>query len=187
VIIMLTSKQVADIITWSRVLLIPVFIWLGFAFGPDALPAVAVLMVVNLTADSVDGPLARRSPESPQTWIGENELAVDMFVNAGVMGYLTVAGFVPWQATGLFVFLWALVFWWRGGAFALAILFQVPIYVAFIYVLLRDAAVYALVFIGWIAAAIIVSWPRFPKVIIPGFLDGVRDLIHRRRHPRDIN
>jgi len=183
---MLTSKQVADIITWSRTLLVPVFIWLGFAYGADALPAVAVLMVVNLTADSIDGPLARRSPDSRQTWIGENDLAVDMFVNAGIMAYLTVASLIPWQATGLYVLLWALIFWWRGGAFALGILFQVPIYVSFIYVLLRDAPSYALIFIGWIAAAIIVSWPKFPRVIVPGFLHGVRDMINRRRHPRDI-
>jgi hypothetical protein len=183
---MLTSKQVADIITWSRTLFVPLFLWLGLAFGSDALPAVAVLMVVNLTADSIDGPLARRSPDSPQTWIGKNDLAVDIFVNGGVMGYLTVAGLLPWQATALYVLLWALVFWWRGGAFALGIIFQVPIYASFIYVLLRDAAPYALLFIGWIAAAIIVSWPKFPRVIVPGFLHSVRDMIHRRRHPRDI-
>jgi phosphatidylglycerophosphate synthase len=187
VIIMLTSKQVADIITWSRTLLVPLFIWLGLAYGPEALPAVTLLMVLNLTADSIDGPLARRSPDSPQTWIGENDLAIDMFVNAGVMGYLTLAGFIPWQATGLYVLFWALIFWWRGGAFALGIIFQVPIYATFIYILLRDAAPYFLLFVGWIVAAIIVSWPKFPRVIVPGFLNGVRDMIRRRRHPRDIS
>lgn len=184
---MLTSKQLADIITWSRTLLVPVMIWLGIAFGPDALPVVAVLMVVNLTADSLDGPLARRSPDSPQTWIGDNDLAVDMFVNAGVLGYMTAAGFIPWQATGLYVLLWAFIFWWRGGAYALGIIFQVPIYVSFIYILLRDAPAYALLFIGWIVLAMIISWPKFPKVIVPGFLSGVSDMINRRRHPRDIN
>lgn len=183
----LTSKQLADIITWSRTLLVPVMIWLGFAFGPDALPAVAMLMVVNLTADSLDGPLARRSPDSPQTWIGDNDLAVDMFVNAGVLGYMTAAGFIPWQATGVYVLLWALIFWWRGGAYALGIIFQVAIYVSFIYILLRDAPAYALLFIGWIVVAMIVTWPKFPKVIVPGFLNGVSDMINRRRHPRDIN
>lgn len=181
-----TSKQVADIITWSRTLLVPVFIWLGFAYGPDALPAVAVLMVVNLTADSIDGPLARRSPDSPQTWIGENDLAVDMFINAGVLGYMTAAGFIPWQVTGLYALLWLLLFWWRGGAYVLGILFQLPIYVYFLYVLIRDAAPYALLFIGWILVAMIVSWPKFPKVMVPAFLNGVADMIHRRRHPRDI-
>ncbi len=183
---MLTSKQIADVITWSRTLLVPVFIWLGIVHGPDALPIAAVLMVINLTADSVDGPLARRSPGSPQTWIGANDLAVDMFVNAGVLGYLTAAGFIPWPISGLYLLIWAVLFWWRGGAFALGILFQVPIYVSFIYILLRDAAPAALIFIGWIVAALIVSWPKFPRVIVPGFLNGVRDMIQRRRHPRDI-
>jgi phosphatidylglycerophosphate synthase len=181
------SKQLADIITWSRVLLAPLLIWLGLTYGPEALPAVVVLMVANLTADSIDGPLARRSPERPQTWIGENDLAVDMLVNAGVMGYLTAAGFIPWQATGLYVILWALIFRWRGGAYALGIIFQIPIYLSFIFVILRDAAPFALVFAGWILAALIASWPKFPKVMVPGFLDGVRDMIGRRRHPRDIS
>jgi phosphatidylglycerophosphate synthase len=183
---MLTSKQVADIITWSRLLLLPLFIWLGLAHGPEALPAVAVLMVVNLTADSVDGPLARRSPASRQTWIGENDLLVDMLVNAAVLGYLAAASFIPWLAAVLYLVFWSLLFWWRGGAFALGILFQIPIYVSFIYVLLRDAAPYALLFIGWIVVAVIASWPKFPKVMVPGFLNAVGDLIQRRRHPRDF-
>lgn len=183
---MLTSKQLADIITWSRTVLVPIFIWLGIAYGPDALPAVAVLMVVNLTADSIDGPLARRDPGSPHTWIGDNDLAVDMFVNAGVLGYMTAAGFVAWQITGLFALIWVALFWWRGGAYVLGILFQLPIYLLFIYILLRYAPAYLLLFVGWVLAAMIVSWPKFPKVMVPAFLNGMADMIHRRRHPRDI-
>lgn len=168
-------------------MLVPLFMLLGFVFGPDALPAVAALMVVNLTADSIDGPLARRSPDSPQTWIGENDLLVDMLANAGVLGYLTAAGFIGWPVTILYLLIWSVIFWWRGGAYALGILFQVPIYVAFIVVLLRYAAPYALLFIGWILAALVISWPKFPKVIVPTFLKGMSDMINRRRHPRDFS
>jgi hypothetical protein len=32
----------------------------------------------------------------------------------------------------------------------------------------------------------IISWPKFPKVIVPAFFQGMRDMLNRRRHPRDI-
>lgn len=180
------SKQIADIITWARVILVPLFIWLGFAHGPDALAAVAILMLLNLTADSLDGPLARRSPDSPQTWIGQNDLAVDMFVNLGVLGYMAAAGYVSWLATGLYLLLWLILFWWRGVAYALGVLFQLPIYLYFFYILLRDDTAFFLLFVGWILAAMVITWPKFPKVIVPGFLGGMADMIKRRRHPRDV-
>ena len=180
------SKQLADIITWARALLVPLFIWLGFTYGPDALPVIVVLMIVDWTGDSIDGPLARRSPDAGQTWIGDHDLAVDMFVVGGLLAYMTAAGLVSWQAAALYMLIWLLLFWWRGVVYAFGVLFQAPIYAWFIYVLLRDAAPYGLLIAGWILAAMIISWPKFPKVMVPGFLDGVRDLWHQRSNERDI-
>jgi len=143
-------------------------------------------MIANLTGDSIDGPLARRSPDSPQTWIGDNDLAVDMFVNAGLLAYMTAAGLVPWPAAGLYILSWLLLFWWRGVVYVFGILFQAPVYAWFIVVLLRDAAPYSLLIVGWLLAALILSWPKFPNVMIPAFLDGLRDLINRRPNARDL-
>jgi hypothetical protein len=182
----LNSKQLADIITWARTLLAPLLIWLGFAYGPDALPAVTVILVLNLTGDSIDGPLARRSPDSPGTWIGDNDLAVDMFVTAGLLGYMTAAGLIPWPVTAVYALFWLVLFWWRGVVYVFGILFQGPIYAWYLYVLLRDAAPYSLLFVAWLLAALIISWPKFPKVMIPLFLGGIRDLVHRRSHERDV-
>ena len=74
------TKQAADFITLSRAVLFPLFIWFGFAFGVDALPAVIWLMIYNWTADSIDGPLSRRSGVETRTWIGDHDLVIDMVV-----------------------------------------------------------------------------------------------------------
>ncbi len=47
-------KQLADIITWARALLAPLFILLGFTYGPDALPAVVILVVKKTMRTHID-------------------------------------------------------------------------------------------------------------------------------------
>lgn len=168
------TKQLADFITWSRALLAAIFVWLGFSRGEEALPAVVVLMIANWTGDSVDGVLARRSPVPVHTWIGDHDLEVDMVISCGLLAYMTAAGLVAWQVAGLYMLLWLLLFWWKGIARATGMLFQAPIYGWFIFVVVRDAAPYGLLIVAWIAAAVIITWPRFPKVMVPGFLRGMR-------------
>ena len=58
---MALTKQLADLITIGRALLFVVYIWLGISHGAEALPLTVVLLIANWTADSIDGPLARRS------------------------------------------------------------------------------------------------------------------------------
>ena len=180
------TKQLADLITWSRAFLAPLFVWLGFSKGQEALPVVVVLMIANWTGDSVDGVLARRSPVPVHTWIGDHDLEVDMVIACGLLAHMTAAGLVAWQVAGLYLLLWLILFLSLGLARALGMLFQAPIYGWFILVVVRDAAPYALLMVGWILAAVLITWPRFPKVIVPGFLAGVRDSLRefRRRGNR---
>jgi hypothetical protein len=75
--------------------------------------------------------------------------------------------------------LWALVFWHWGVVPALGMLFQAPIYAWFIYVALRQVPVLGGLMILWILCAVLVTWPKFPNVIVPGFLAGMHRAIRR--------
>jgi len=35
--------------------------------------------------------------------------------------------------------------------------------------------------ITWIAAALLLTWPRFPREVIPGFLEGMNGVLDRLR------
>lgn len=181
---MLVAKQTADLITTSRALMAIGLAWLGLAEGEAALPLVAWAMLLNWTGDSIDGALARRSRRQYHTWIGDHDLQVDMLVSAGLLVYLVASGFWGlWQAA-LYVFAWSLVFWRWGLVPALGMLFQAPIYAWFIYLVWRIVPVLGWLIILWIVCAIVVTWPRFPKMIVPGFLEGISQVFGRSGRSR---
>ena len=171
-----SAKLAADIITIIRTLLIPVFIWLGFAYGTDALPVVIWLEIFNWTADSLDGPLARRSSIETHTWIGDRDLPIDMLITAALGVYLVGAGLLGWQILVIYLLLWLLVFWRLGLTQILGIIYQIPIYVLFLFYAFRDVPQSILWLVGWALAAMVVTWPKFPKVIVPDFINGIKQL-----------
>jgi len=178
------TKQLADLITLTRAFLAPWFVWLGFRQGSDALPQVVVLMILNWTGDSVDGALARRSGTRVQTWIGDHDLAIDMLVSAGLLGYMVASGFLAGLAAAAYVLVWLVILWRWEMARSLGMLFQAPIYGWFIWTAISQAPEAGRWLLVWIVAAIIVTWPKFPKQIVPGFLDGMREALEDRRKPR---
>jgi hypothetical protein len=56
-------------------------------------------------------------------------------------------------------------------------LLQAPIYGWFIWVAVRDAPQAGLWLLVWIIAAVIITWPRFPRDIVPDFVGGIRSLV----------
>jgi hypothetical protein len=60
-----------------------------------------------------------------------------------------------------------------------------PIYALFIVVAIREIPQTGLWLLIWVAAAIIVTWPKFPKVIIPEFIEDVRDLFTKGERESD--
>lgn len=174
------TKQLADFITWSRAFLALLIAWLGLTRGAEALPLVIILLIINWTADSIDGSLARRNPIAYHTWIGSHDLQIDMFVSIGTMGYLTTAGFLAWGVAAVYLLFWALYFWKSGIPHAMGVLFQAPTYGWFIYVSLRDAPQVGLWIVVWLIVAIAITWPKFPRIIVPGFLNGMQDILQKR-------
>jgi cardiolipin synthase len=174
-----SGKQVADAITYSRLALALVLVGLGLAEGRGGLGLVACLMIADWTADCLDGAFARRSRVRAHTWIGDHDLAVDMAVSVGLLVYLLLAGLVDIRLACAYLVVWALLFRWWGMPPALGMLFQAPIYGWLIVsaLILTPPAGGALV--TWILAAIVSTWPRFPRQVVPGFLQGLQRLTHR--------
>lgn len=173
---MTASKQLADLITWFRALLALLLVILGLAAGMATLPVAVWLLIANWTLDSLDGPLARRSDTIHHTWVGDHDLEIDMLFSAGLLGYMAAADLVSWQLTLIYVLIWLVVFWRLGIIHVLGVIFQAPIYGWFLYASIRALPQSALWLFSWIVAAIIVTWPKTHRVIIPQFLRQARDL-----------
>lgn len=163
--------------------MVPLLIWLGLARGPESLPIVVVIVFYNWTADSIDGPLARKIPSFHETWIGQRDLEIDMTFSTGLLVYLTATGFVSLSATIFYLLLWIVIFWWRGIVHTLGVLYQAPIYLWFIIIAFQNAPQYAWWLIAWVILALAITWPKFPKIIVPVFLSGVRNLFGKDQKP----
>jgi len=159
--------------------MVPLLVWLGLVSGPESLPIVVVIVIYNWTVDSIDGPLARKSLSFHETWIGRRDLEIDMFFSTGLLVYLTAAGFVSLPFTALYLFLWIVLFWWRGIIHTLGVFYQAPIYIWFVFIVLRDAPQFAWLLIAWVVLALTITWPKFPKILVPTFLSGVRNLFRK--------
>ena len=173
---MIVAKQVADCITCMRALIAVYLVWIGITRNSDTLSLIGWVMIANWTGDILDGRIARRSRRQYHTWIGDKDLEVDMFVSTGLLVYMLQARYVNvWMAV-IYLLLWGFYFVQLGHIpSSLGMLFQAPIYGWFIWVALRDAPGAGWSMVIFIAAALILTWPHFPKVIIPGFINGLRN------------
>jgi phosphatidylglycerophosphate synthase len=175
--IMLNAKQVADIVTLLRGLLGFGLVWLGLTEGSEGLNKAVFIMILAWTGDAIDGKIARRSRENYQTWIGVHDLEIDMAVSCGLLVYLITAGFVSAWTASIYVLLWALILWMWKQVRVLGMLCQAPIYGYFVVVslvVMPDVGVWILV---WFVIGIIITWPQFPNMVVPGFLDGMREFL----------
>ncbi|MFQ6014895.1 MAG: hypothetical protein ACE5NP_05585 [Anaerolineae bacterium] len=169
------AKTLADTLTATRFLIAIWMLWMGTTAGAPALPSITIGLVIAWMTDLVDGPLARRDPMRRHSWLGDHDLQVDMAVALSLLLYLTVSRFVPARVTLSYLALCALLLW-RFRARALGMLLQAPVYGWTLYVALRNIPRYGFLMIGWILFTIIVTWPRFPLMVVPEFLQGMRDL-----------
>jgi phosphatidylserine synthase len=181
---MIIGKKIADLITIIRGILGFCLAWLGLTQGLAGLSLAVWLLIAAWTSDSLDGPIARRSRAQYQTWVGEHDLEIDMAVSAGLLVYLLGSKVVNVWIVLLYIILWGLVFW-RLGMIprSFGMLFQAPIYGLFIWVAIQELPGAGRWLIIWILAAVILTWPQFPKQVLPGFLSGMRKVwVGRRNH-----
>jgi len=176
---MLVAKQVADFLTIFRVFLAFELAWLGLTQGDVALPVAAWLLIASWTSDSLDGPLARRSRVQYQTWVGDHDLHVDMSVAAGLLIYMATSGIVDPVVAVVYLLIWAIYFIRFGVPRSLGMLSQAPVYGWFIWTALHQAPAAGWWLIAWILTMLVITWPKFPREIIPGFLTGMREALVR--------
>jgi phosphatidylglycerophosphate synthase len=178
---MFSAKQVADLVTWFRVLLGLGLVWLGLTEGVQGLNKAVWIMILDWTGDTLDGKIARREKEHHHTWIGDHDIEVDMAVSVGLLIYMITSGFVSVWIASIYVIFWTVVFWrWRNVK-VLGMISQAPIYGYFIWIALTRLPNVGVWIIVWIVVAIIITWPQFPQQIVPGFLIGLREFITRRK------
>jgi len=180
---MLIEKQIADLITALRGVLGIGLILLGWLKGESGLALAAWLMIANWSGDILDGAFARWSKQEIHTWIGDHDLEVDMFVSLGLLIYLLQTGHVSLLAIAVYLLAWLLIFWRWGFVRALGMLMQAPIYGWFIWIAVQKAPLAGWAMVIWIVTAVLLTWPRFPNQVIPGFLDNIQDFWkHHLRH-----
>ena len=174
------AKTIADTLTVARVFLALLILWLGMTSGAEALPAAATALIFAWATDLLDGPFARRDPSGRQTWVGEHDLQADMCVGFAVLGYLVFSAFIPpWVGVAYLAIGAALLVYYRSAH--MGMLVQALPYATILYVALRHAVLQGAIALAWILLAVILTWPRFPRESVPGFLQGMRDL-GRSRH-----
>jgi phosphatidylglycerophosphate synthase len=177
----MNAKQWADLITWARAAGALVVAVAGLTAGAAALLWVAAFLLANWIGDLVDGALARRCPWAGHTWIGDHDLECDMWVAACLLAYLAFAGLVDprlavaYAATAVVIL--ALASWPRS----LGMLCQAPVYGGVILITMAKAPSFAIWLVLWPLVAVVITWPRFPKTVVPEFLAGLHSL---RQHAR---
>jgi phosphatidylglycerophosphate synthase len=181
---MIVAKQVADFLTVLRVILAFSYPFFGLTYGADALPLAIWILLISWVTDTLDGPLARRSSRQYQTWIGDNDLGVDMIVSVGLLIYMILSGFVTPFLGGFYILFWSVYFLRSGVPRSMGMLMQAPIYFFFIWVAMAEAPDpgYWLVIYPFLITAI--TWPRFPNEVVPGFLEGMKQV--RERSSRKV-
>ena len=173
---MIVAKQFADLLTGLRIALAFVFPIIGAEYGVDALTLAIWVLLFSWITDALDGPLARRSSRQYHTWLGDNDLGIDMTVAFGLLIYMILSGYVTSMLGLIYIIVWGLYFLRFGVPRSLGMLAQAPIYLFFIWVAMTDApdpGYWLLIFPVVITA---ITWPRFPREVIPGFLDGMKNV-----------
>jgi hypothetical protein len=174
-------KKIADLITLARAMLGFGLAWLGLAQGAAGLTWAIPMLIAAWTGDVADGRIARRSPVERRSWIGDHDLHIDMGVSCGVMVYLLGAGFLTLGLAAGYLVFWAAVFLRFGLEKSLGMLFQAPLYGWFIWIALTQAPASGYWLLAWILAVVAVTWPEFPRQLVPAFLAGMRRIWTNRR------
>jgi phosphatidylglycerophosphate synthase len=169
------AKRIADTMTLSRFPLAITIVCMGIVMQAEALPWITLVTIIAWTTDCLDGPIARRSG-APPTWIGNHDLLFDVSLATSLVIHMIAAGFMNLYLGLAFFLVWALLFKRYGLLMVLGKIYQALIYGCFIYVCFRHGPVPGFVIIGWLVAAIAITWPRFIRQAIPVFFADFRDL-----------
>lgn len=164
-----------DLLTLSRGIIALAVFSLGFV-GPQALGAVLLLTMVGWTTDIFDGRLARKY-DKPTTWIGEQEFTFDMLMVFSALCYLVMVDLVPLIPALIYVAIAAAcIAFFRSKSVTMS--FAFPLVALPLVVAVWKAPGAAIVYLVWIAAALLLDWTRFKGVVLE-FIDNAKRLAKR--------
>ena len=165
------GKDIADLLTWSRVFLAIVIFFAALTGQKSLLSFVIAMIVIGWTTDVLDGKLARSDASDKKTWIGNHDFVADMSMSYAGMFYFMTSGYLPFWPFFLYgIYSLTVALIWLNKSYVMAVAAPVsamPVIFALIY-----SRFMALVFIAWIIASLISQWGRF-KEEIKEFVEGV--------------
>ena len=74
---------------------------------------------------------------------------------------------------------WGVYFWRSGLPRSMGMLMQAPIYFFFIWVAMTEAPNPGYWLVIYLLLITAITWPRFPQEVIPGFLEGMKQIWRR--------
>jgi phosphatidylglycerophosphate synthase len=154
------GKHIADGLTLSRVLLGLFLAGSGVMSGKPALAQEIWILVVAWSTDMVDGRISRWSKNPRQTWLGKNDVYVDMFMAVTVLIYLVATGLLPIAIVGIYLLVWGALFWRWGIPPLFAQVFQNPIYAYFVVMTVIAAPFVLPWLLAWATASAALFWRR---------------------------
>ena len=172
-------KELADFLTGIRLVISVLIIIAAFAVGRKALPVFSSLVLFAWFTDAIDGTLARKSGSERHSWLGDNDIGIDVLLAFSVIIYATASGFLLWPLTlgYMMLLLFAtLIFHSR----TLIVTFIGLSYTVFLYITFRSLfpAFLAALVVGLFAVAI--TWHRIQENLVP-FFKGFKELFTGHR------
>lgn len=162
----LIKKHAADLLTLARVILGLFLAWSGLVDGRAALSRDIWILVLAWSTDMIDGRISRSLKTAHQTWLGRNDVYVDMFFSLTVLVYLTATGLLlPGIAVGYLLVWGALFLYWRAIPPLAAQVFQNPIYAYIVFLTFQSAPAVVPWLLLWAAVALLLFWRRMVELL----------------------
>ncbi len=159
------GKHIADLFTFLRLILGLVLLWSGLVDRKAALAQDIWTLVLAWSTDMVDGRISRSLKTDHKTWLGKNDVYVDMFFSVAVLCYMGATNLLPIALLIVYLLLWSAVFIRWGIPTILAQIFQNPIYAYFIFLTVQSAPSVLPWLLLWSLIALLIFWRRLFELL----------------------
>ncbi len=159
------KRHFADTFTLLRIILGLTLFLSGFIDRQAELARDIWLLVLAWSTDMVDGRISRSLKTAGTTWLGKQDVYVDMFVSIMVLLYMAVTGLLGIVFILAYLLIWGVVFLRWGLRPQLAQVFQNPIYAIFVYFTLQSAPSVLPLLAIWASISLILFWRRVIELL----------------------
>jgi phosphatidylglycerophosphate synthase len=176
-------KAIADILTFTRLIIGILIIVVALTQGREGLSLALLLLLLGWGTDTLDGQLARRVPDRQNTWIGDNDIVVDVLLSFAIMFFFTLGGYIPvLLAVFCLIYLIAVIFVFSG--WTLYAIFVGISYGSVLIVSLLHSPKFFLVFLLYIAIMLITTWTHCWENIM-SFFTGFKSIEARQSQKKN--